>query len=195
MLNFLEADFYRAALNWVEWRDDFECAADKPLPILTDEDRFIRFSNEYNVPNKRRPTDRARRQKLFSHLNGTVNLDSNVDDMSDAWKRDEIFTLRQISLASKIMSFRNPAKYIPWDQFSRKGLREIDKGTATPATYAAYLERFNTLKANKENEEKLKAFLDGFQLPIRHHADLENRVAGFKNRVVDCALMRIGGRF
>jgi hypothetical protein len=181
---FEEMDYRRAACAWCEWRDDYEHGEDN-LPMLNSFRRFFKFCTEWNVPNWQTP-DSKQIGRLFDHLGGIIPENAGVDALADAWQRAAIFRNRQISLASKLVAFRVPSVYIPMDRYSKNGLALLDNGPANFNEYNPYLIRFNLILDNNLNE--YDTFINEGPIPT-------NNNEGFKRRVFDCALMRLGGRW
>ena len=185
---FEEVDYWRAGCNWIEWQIDYEAQPNDPLPVLQDFDRFSRFCLWYYVPNRRSP-DWNHRQCLFDYIDGNLPMNGDAglpDQLAQSWVDENIFEQHQISLASKLLAFRTPSIYVPMDRRAKQGLANLDHGQVNMHNYNAYLGRVNALIA--DHEDHYNDLINGRVIPT-------GNAIGFMRRVVDCALMRRGGRW
>ena len=187
----LRAAVYGAGLDWLRWRRDYEFEGEaRSLPVLQDEQRFLRFLKDY-TPFKRH-TSRSSHLELRDYLLATNAIDLIAADKTGQKLQQEAEYLashfpnlgRPVSALSKIAMFADPESFPPSDTFARIGASLIG---AKVEDYPRYLEIVLDLwrgEIGKEIREILISAEDF--IPTQH--------PGFGMRVLDHALMTIGGR-
>jgi hypothetical protein len=184
---------FRAAVNWMEWIDCFEHQGSKAdNPVLRDENRFWKFTQEYKLRwlgSREERNDFRKRINRSSWVKAAIERnDSTMIDRCVAGVR-ATNGKQQMSAISKIATFLDPAHFMPIDKFSKKGLRRLG---AMPREYCQYSSFMTAIQ--KYAEPKLKDQI----LHEIERTGLDRLIAnkdGFYLRVLDVALMSIGGRW
>jgi hypothetical protein len=180
-----DQDFFNAALNWLRWKNVYECPKDILLPILSDQNLFKRFYTEYSVLRYEKSEHKeSLRKGLEKDINALTGIIS-VEKVAEGWQKLYGLKGRHVSFATKVLTFRNAAQYIPMDRFSKIGLHKLDC-LGIGDEYSSYKQRFFALK------HRYKAEL--FALREKYQGFEVLDIIAFDNRILDCALMRIGGR-
>ena len=189
---------YLAASNWAAWNDVWTGATrHKRLDRLLSAPRFEAFLKEYAVrrasPKNRRTALRKRLAEGFGEARSGADLDRLADSLFDA----DLTHVRARSLVSKVAAFAEPEIWLPKDRFSEKGLRFIlrDGKARIPRGHAPNtLERYfdGALRVDVGGIDAAFAAMRGRFGLVPGSADPS--VAAFRNRVLDCWLMALGGR-
>lgn len=189
----LQVCICRAVINWNDWRDCFEhYGAVSQLPVLANQDRFDRFANEYGL---RWLGDQSARSSFrksilrcnhFSRAIGSTSdiaLDKAINAVHDVRGR------KQRSAISKLAAFAAPRHFVALDKFSLKGVRIILGSNPGSEGYADYRRDVQQVLVGALGKSIARA--------VSRHRGAPAAVYGeaFLLRVLDCALMTIGGRW
>lgn len=186
----LEFSFYAAGHNWTSWRDCYECADPRELPILVNEERWRVFVREYSLLRGLPAADRTNILKnLKSREISTLLIESQdgagVDQIASASKEWNSKARRQTSLLSKVATLMRPDVFVPIDQFAKKGVLRPKGGTE--GIYAAHLCAVRKIN-DGENGAQIEEFLKERTPPT-------SNVKAFRLRMLDVCLMQRGGRW
>jgi len=184
---------FRAVVNWMEWRDCFEYQGDlKENPILRDENLFGKFAQEYGL---RWLGDRGDRNDFRVRLRQSKCFEAAIENrdasMIDRCVEDVRSNSgnRQMSAVSKIAMFLDPAYFMPIDKFAKKGLRNLGAVSSEYRNYSSYLDAICHHAEPILQTPILKKIK---QTRLSQCIEDQN---GFYRRVLDVALMSIGGRW
>lgn len=191
----LKFAFWTAGANWLKWREDFEFKGDMAkLPVLVEEERHLVFTNSYGLlrywKSKKRNELRSylRKSKTFK-LALTKKDGRGVEELREDIKKK--YPKRPIgrSYISKLMAFADPASFIAWDRFARKGVVNLTGGPKNGgyASYADYLAAVNTI-LHGEIGDAIRNVIKKNRVPTQNHR-------AFELRVLDVYLMVCGGRW
>lgn len=181
----VDQDFFNAASNWLRWKDVYESSHIEPLPILSSKERFQSFCSEYSVLRYELPKPKeSLREGLSSDLDAFTE-NTSVEQVAAGWIKRHGLKKTHVSFATKVLAFRDAVHFVPMDRFSKVGLVRVDSG-AKVSDYASYRQRFFAAKQKYDTEiSALREKYKNFKV---------SNAAAFENRILDCALMRIGGR-
>lgn len=190
----------RARQNWEQWRDVFEY--DGPIshnPVLANSTRFRFFLADYYVGRtiSKGKHDEFRLQLLRSKEFEVATLDGSgqgIDEIEVALRPffgSKGGKNRLTSVLSKLATFINPARFVAWDRFAKKGLNIVKDRSASSQfrSYSEYLSAFDTLWEAKVGKD-IRDFME--------NGGAQNRVereARFQRRILDMYLMECGGRW
>jgi hypothetical protein len=195
-----ERDLEIATKNWEQWQSVFEFQG--PVannPLLADSSTFAAFLDEYSV---RRTIRRGTSDKLRITLSSPAfELQALLNDTSgklldagEAGLRSQFGTLSGArglrSAMSKIAAFLAPHAFIAWDDYARKGLNMVLERSLSKKFdgYAEYITYMNRLLSGEFGERVRCACGNGYP------TEYASRHDRFHRRVLDVALMRVGGR-
>jgi hypothetical protein len=184
--------------NWHQYRAVYEHQGRlEDNPILADAQWFRAFLKDYSVMR----TIRSGHHDAFREALRTAAVESpaKLDDVTGGVvdELDHEFrgnygthdgrTIR--SCLSKIASFLRPDTFIAWDTFARAGLNRVQGRAASRSfnSYRDYLKDVNEVLHREQ--ESILAVVDG-SVPSPFAAEGQR----FSRRVLDVALMRVGGR-
>ncbi|WP_424970946.1 hypothetical protein [Dinoroseobacter sp. S76] len=175
-------DVWRAGANWLSWKPDFECGSENELPVLLDESRFRKFWKEYSVLQGEESLARERIRVHLAGFKSQSDPEKYAEDLKEALKLQK----KHMSFISKLSAFRDPENYIASDSFNREALKRL--GVRKWSTYEALLDF-----AQREAQGDMLSDLLERTLPAEKPFSAGFEKA-FRLRVVDCFLMRTGGR-
>jgi hypothetical protein len=181
-----------AERNWCDWQDDYEWTYNAlPPPVIRCADRFHRFITEYGL---RRTIPRARREEIrawlceaalrqcLQHQDGR-----GIDELANQLKEKFKLRGRPTSFVSKISCFIDPEKFVPWDQYARRGAANLLCRSDNFRSYQDYLATVNEI-ARGPIGKSICTFLKDRPLPT-------SRKQAFARRVLDVYLMAVGQRW
>lgn len=208
---FLDESDLRNALrisnaNWDLWRDDFEFNGDNSrLPVLTQPYRFCCFCRDYSLLRHQssQVVERVRSELVYSPKFKLMLQDrtgKKLDDLAEELASRVGGIKKERSLLSKLAAFAQPATFIAWDRFARRGAKYIasqitspspprgrmraPKGKYTPyRTYESYLADVSAILDSDVGEE------------IGRTTGADPRGRAYTLRVLDCYLMTVGNRW
>ncbi len=194
--NDLRSSLAIARTNWAYWCDVYEHRGPiQKSPLFAENGRFAKFCKEYSVHRTiRAGAQDLFRQTLAAKLPTAVEDDSGRGlDRLEAELRPRFGTRNgsrsMISAFSKVAAFVKPERFIAWDRYARGGLNRINGRTSsTPfASYEQYLRSIDDVW-NGELGDGIRQYL---AQNSEHAIERELR---FQRRVLDVALMKLGGR-
>ncbi|MDP3196048.1 hypothetical protein [Tabrizicola sp.] len=182
----LDFCYFTAGSNWVHWRECFE--ARKPAcPALDSEKRFSTFISEYGLLRGVTRAERLRLRRVIIEI-GLIkdcSSGSDVDKLVEALVQRGF--RREVSLVSKLAAFYKPEKFIAFDQFARRGLKQVLRLQELPYPYSEYLSHVEALCLSDYGRE-ISEYLQSRHIPA-------NNKQAFYLRVVDVFLMLRGDRW
>ena len=182
-LEVLPRDCWRAAPNWIDWKDDFACPRNRELPVLSEEARFKKFCIEYRLL-RGETKDREEFRHKLQRLNAEPKEDAEA--VADWLKEETGCRNRHFSLVTKLNAFRCPERFIASDSLNRRGLRRVFG--RRPKDYAQQLRWCRDLAASLCRSGFVEDCLG------RYRPFASDYHAPFAMRVLDCALMRVGAQ-
>jgi hypothetical protein len=198
--NVIEDDIKLAAQTWHDWCDVFEhSGALSDNPLLANSEKFESFLKIYSVGRtirggKRHEFRLRLREPKFQLSSIVSDLTGATFDKKESELRRDFGThtpARSVrSALSKIASFLAPHAFLPWDQFACSGLnRTLGRSHhSLIGSYSEYTSELNALIDGKVGQCVRTATISRY--PTQYSA----RKDRFHRRVLDVALMRIGGR-
>ena len=180
-LEVLPQDCWLAALNWIDWADNFTCPRDRELPVLSEETRFKEFCIDYSLLRGETMDWEEFRHELQCLNSGPKE---NAEALAGWLKEKTGCRNRHFSLVTKLNAFRCPERFIASDTLNRRGLHRLCG--RRPKDYAEQLRWCRDLAADLCRSGFVKDCLG------RYRPFGSDRHAPFAMRVVDCALMRVG---
>jgi len=184
----------RAVINWHEWSDCFENPGNvRTLAVMVDEDRFSKFCQEYGLhwiggeAQRRQFLDAMRNSNDFQFAvrhKSEKRLAKAMNTVKDSFGR------RQLSAISKLAAFAVPSYFVAFDRYSRMGAAQL---ACVPLADLEFYPRYLN-----EVQKLLNSYIgDGLRECIKRHPSSPSgryREA-FLRRVLDCLLMKLGGRW
>ena len=189
---------YLAASNWAAWNDVWTgTTRHERLDRLLSAPRFDAFLKEYSVRRASPKDQRAALRKRLATGVGKARSGADLDRLADSLFDDGLTHVRARSLVSKVAALAEPEIWIPKDRFGEKGLRAIlrDGKARIPRGHAPNtLERYlhGARRVHSGGIDAAFAAMRGRFGPVPGFADPSQ--ASFRNRVLDCWLMPLGGR-
>ncbi len=195
-IEFTEIHYWTAGHNWVKWRAQYEANS---LPMLEEGglESFLSFASEYNVlrgvDNNSRPAVHAWLGQNFENFYNNIGNGETVETFAEQLMRATGIDTRQVSMITKLLCFRDPKNFFPRDRFNRDGLRHVMHRRGVPQAYEEFLELIQEVSQNPHVQQGLDNLLRDRRYPdgVAGQEALEQ---AFRNRIVDAALMDIGGR-
>lgn len=194
--NDLRSSVAIAHTNWRYWRDVYEHQGSiQSNPLFVELGRFAKFCKEYSVHRTiRAGTQDIFRQTLAPRLHTAVNRDCGHGiDLLEAELRPHFGTRNgarsMLSVFSKVAAFVKPERFIAWDRYAKDGLRRIREHNRAKqfANYAEYLLAIDDAW-NGDLGEDIRQYL------AQNHERTIEKELRFQRRVLDVALMKLGGR-
>lgn len=183
----------RAASHWAEWEPCFSSPSQSPNPILLDNpDLFTEFVQEFGLRwigirgSIESFRQKVRNNKKFEHATKKGcyrSLDAAVDQIRDG------IGARQLSALSKIAMFSRTDIFLPVDRWSKRGVSLVTGSPNNYKDYETFHEDVSTLLKNSN--------WTNFKCRVLQHGLCPSVATSeqFYMRVVDIALMTIGGRW
>jgi len=190
--NVIKESIQVARMNWAAWRDVYEHGGTvQTNPLLTNENKFASFCQEYSVSRTiRKGTRNEFRRSLIKRIPVAIREDSGraLDELEQKLRLQfgtHNGTRRMISVLSKVAAFVRPEQFVPWDSYAKRGLKTVLALKGGFETYAAYLQAFD-VAWNGASGRQLRQWRGA-----QNKLEQEHR---FLRRVFDICLMKFGGR-
>lgn len=203
-----KTDVNRASANWGDYGDAYSHAGPaRNNPILNDEALYRHFFRDYSVG---RSIRKGHRDQLMAKLRSSkFPLDRVLADESgrefDAILRslsNEFGAIKThkgtvlppgsiLSALSKICCFLSPAKFVAFDKYARFGVNTFN-GIPKHRSYTSYAPYKALMNQTLDGQLGQAVKQACAEFAVAKHASLGRK---FHWRVLDCYLMRLGGRW